>query len=58
MLIVVSVALGFICGLVSKGININITHKSDVDKSSDDGYNKSVGDPDAVLYLDRQHGGE
>jgi hypothetical protein len=49
-------AIGLITGLCLKGININITHKQDVDKTpSDTGYNSSYGIPEVKQYLDNQY---
>lgn len=61
MIALTTFALGIFVGLLvsKKGININITHKQDVDKSSHtDDYNRSVGDRDTVTFLDRQYGGD
>lgn len=55
----IALVLGIATGaFVRANININITHKQDVDKPTDDGYNRSVGDRDTTLFLDRQYGGD
>jgi hypothetical protein len=48
--------LGVLLGLLLKGVNINITHKQDVDNApSDNGYNSSYGIPEVKQYLDNQY---
>lgn len=50
--------IGYVCGMgVKPNITINHVHKEDKPEL-DEGYNKSYGDPNARLYLDKQFGSD
>lgn len=59
-MILLAFVLGILVGSISK-ISININHKHEhlvekEDKTVDNSYNSSYGDPEKMVYLDQQFG--